>query len=78
MNITSKHITALLAASALSFGLAANAEPGVGRGGREKEIEISGVKLDHYVGHRARMGRVLPDKLKPMALCVPVKPRTDE
>ncbi len=47
---------------------------GMGRGGREKEIEISGAKLDHYLGHRARMGRVLPDKLKPSALHPPGKP----
>ncbi|MBI2961178.1 MAG: DNA topoisomerase IV subunit A [Betaproteobacteria bacterium] len=48
---------------------------GVGRGGREKEIEISGAKLEHHLGHRARMGRVLPEKLKPTGLRVPEKPR---
>jgi topoisomerase IV subunit A len=42
--------------------------------GREKEIEIADAKLWHYAGHRARMGRVLPDKLKPSALKVPAKP----
>ena len=48
---------------------------GIARG-REKEIELAGQKLWHYAGHRARMGRVLPDKLKPVALKVvppPVK-----
>jgi topoisomerase IV subunit A len=42
--------------------------------GREKEIELAEAKLWHYAGHRARMGRVLPDKLKPVALKVPPKP----
>ena len=36
------------------------------RSGKEKEIDISGARFEHYVGHRARMGRVLPDKLKPL------------
>jgi topoisomerase IV subunit A len=43
-------------------------------GGREKEIEIADAKLWHYAGHRARMGRVLPNKLKPSVLKVPAKP----
>lgn len=43
---------------------------GVGRGGREKEIEIAGERLDHYHGRRARMGRVLPDKLKPLGFAM--------
>ena len=38
---------------------------GIGRAGKEKLIDISGVKFEHYFGRRARMGRVLPDKLKP-------------
>jgi topoisomerase IV subunit A len=38
---------------------------GAGRGGKEKTVDLSGEKLEHYVGRRARMGRVLPDKLKP-------------
>jgi topoisomerase-4 subunit A len=42
--------------------------------GRQKEIELADAKLWHYAGHRARMGRVLPDKLKPVALKVPPKP----
>jgi topoisomerase IV subunit A len=45
---------------------------GIARG-RQKEVELAGQKLWHYVGHRARMGRVLPDKLKPLAL-KPVAP----
>ena len=39
---------------------------GVGRGGKEKVVDISGGKFEHYFGRRARMGRVLPDKLKPI------------
>ena len=42
--------------------------------GRDKEIEVADAKLWHYAGHRARMGRVLPDKLKPSAVKVPAKP----
>jgi len=44
---------------------------GIGRGGKDKLLEIKGEKLRHHVGHRARMGRVLPEKLKPTALAVP-------
>ena len=44
---------------------------GIGRGGKEKALEIKGEKLRHHIGHRARMGRVLPEKLKPTALSVP-------
>ena len=43
---------------------------GIGRGGKEKLLEIKGEKLRHHVGHRARMGRVLPEKLKPTGLSV--------
>lgn len=39
---------------------------GVGRAGKEKVVDISGEKFEHYFGRRARMGRVLPDKLKPV------------
>ncbi len=40
--------------------------------GREKEIALTGAKFAHHVGHRARMGRALADKLKaPLALRVP-------
>jgi topoisomerase-4 subunit A len=37
------------------------------RRGKEHEVLLSGARFEHYVGHRARMGRVLPDKLKPLA-----------
>jgi len=43
---------------------------GIGRGGKEKALEIKGEKLRHHVGHRARMGRVLPEKIKPGGLAV--------
>jgi len=41
---------------------------GTGRGGKQKEMALSGEKLKHYFGRRARMGRVLPDKLKPTSI----------
>ena len=45
------------------------------RAGKEKEIVIAGAKFEHHVGHRARMGRVLPERLKPpYTLRVPPKP----
>ena len=47
---------------------------GIGRGGKEKSLEIKGEKLRHHLGHRARMGRVLPEKLKP-PIVLAVKPR---
>ena len=47
---------------------------GVGRGGKEKEVRLAGDKLAHHAGRRARMGRVLPDKLKPRAIRLPPKP----
>jgi topoisomerase-4 subunit A len=47
---------------------------GIGRGGKEKQVKLTGEKLAHYFGHRARMGRVLPDKLKPRALMLSSKP----
>ena len=42
--------------------------------GKDKQITIEGKKLAHYAGHRARMGRVLPDKLKPVKLTMLPKP----
>jgi len=49
------------------------------RSGKEKEIVITGAKFEHHVGHRARMGRVLPEKLRPpYALRVPGKPDAGE
>jgi hypothetical protein len=41
-------------------------------------VELADKKLWHYAGHRARMGRVLPDKLKPVALKVQPKPGEPE
>jgi topoisomerase-4 subunit A len=38
--------------------------------GRDKEVTIPQKEMQHYAGHRARMGRVLPDKLKPLGLRV--------
>ena len=51
---------------------------GVSRGGKEKELVLSGEKLRHHMGHRARMGRVLPEKLKPIALQLSVVTRREE
>ncbi len=42
--------------------------------GREKEVPIPPKDMKHYAGHRARMGRVLPDRLKPHVIKVPPKP----
>jgi topoisomerase-4 subunit A len=47
---------------------------GIGRGGKEKQLPLAGAKLGHHVGHRARMGRVLPEKLTPTGLKLPKKP----
>jgi topoisomerase-4 subunit A len=44
---------------------------GVGRTGKPKDVVIGAKEMQHYAGHRARMGRVLPDKLKPSAIRVP-------
>jgi topoisomerase-4 subunit A len=46
---------------------------GISRG-REKEVTIPQKDMRHYAGHRARMGRVLPDKLKPQGIRVTPKP----
>ena len=43
------------------------------RGGKEKRLEISGAKLSSYHGKRARMGRVLPDRMRPSAIELPSK-----
>ena len=50
---------------------------GTGRGGKQKELTLSGEKLKHHFGRRARMGRVLPDKLKPAAIQFPPAPRRE-
>jgi topoisomerase-4 subunit A len=41
---------------------------GEGRGGKLKTVELAGAKLTHHVGHRARMGRVLPDSMTPVSI----------
>ncbi len=41
---------------------------GEGRGGKQKTLELSGAKLGHHLGHRARMGRVLPDSMTPLSI----------
>jgi topoisomerase-4 subunit A len=47
---------------------------GVNRNGKEKDIELSREKLAHHILRRARMGRVLPEKVKPTALIVSSAP----
>lgn len=47
---------------------------GVARGNKPREITIAQKDMQHYAGHRARMGRVLPDKLKPQGLRLPPAP----
>jgi topoisomerase-4 subunit A len=63
------------------FAVAVSDQPrlivrGVNRNGKEKELLLVKDKLAHHVLKRARMGRVLPEKLKPIALVVPVNPST--
>jgi topoisomerase-4 subunit A len=63
------------------FAVAVSDQPklivrGVNRNGKEKELVLEKDKLAHHVLKRARMGRVLPEKLKPTALIVPAKPST--
>ena len=63
------------------FAVAVSDQPrlivrGVNRNGKEKELVLEKDKLTHHVLKRARMGRVLPEKLKPTALVVPAKPTT--
>jgi hypothetical protein len=50
---------------------------GIGRGGKEKALEIKGEKLRHHLGHRARMGRVLPEKMTPTGMSLPPKPQAE-
>jgi hypothetical protein len=44
---------------------------GIARTGKAKEVTITAERMQHYAGHRARRGRVLPDKLKPSAIQAP-------
>ncbi len=41
---------------------------GTGRGGKDKELRVAGEEFAHHVGSRANKGRVLPEKIKPLAL----------
>jgi topoisomerase-4 subunit A len=44
------------------------------RSGKSKTLVLAGEKLAHYCGHRARMGRGLPEKLRPpLGLSVPAR-----
>ena len=43
---------------------------GTGRGGKVKVVDLTGEKFEYYFGRRARMGRVLPDKLVPSGFAV--------
>ena len=47
---------------------------GIGRGGKEKEIELKAKDLGHYAGSRAHKGRVLPEAVKPTGLRVTPPP----
>jgi len=47
---------------------------GVSKNGKAKSVTLSGAKLEHHVGHRARMGRVLPDRMTPVSISVPDQP----
>jgi topoisomerase-4 subunit A len=63
------------------FAVAVSDQPrlivrGVNRNGKEKELVLEKDKLTHHILKRARMGRVLPEKLKPTALIVSAKPST--
>ncbi len=51
---------------------------GLGRGGKEKEIELKSKALAHHAGHRARMGRVLPEKVKPSGFKIAPPPSGDD
>jgi len=47
---------------------------GQGRGGKDKELDLSAKVLAHHAGHRARMGRVLPEKIEPTGFKLPPPP----
>ncbi len=53
-----------LAAAAVSNRQTIEVSGIVSRTGKEKSLTISGTKLAHHILKRARMGRVLPEKLK--------------
>jgi len=64
--------------SAAVFSGKSLAVAGLGRGGKEKELVLSGEKLKYHFGHRARMGRVLPERLKPSSLNISGPARDEE
>ncbi|MCW5626916.1 MAG: DNA topoisomerase IV subunit A, partial [Burkholderiales bacterium] len=45
---------------------------GIGRGGKEKTVELGKRELGHYAGSRTHKGRVLPEKIKPTRFVPPV------
>jgi len=50
---------------------------GVGRrGGKAREVRLAGDKRAHHCGHRARRGRVLPDRMTPSAIKLPPPPES--
>ena len=51
---------------------------GLGRAGKEKEIELGSKALANHAGHRARMGRVLPEKVKPAGFKLAPPPPVDD
>jgi topoisomerase-4 subunit A len=40
---------------------------GLGRTGKEKEVTLGKKEIGHYASTRSHKGRVLPEKMKPMA-----------
>jgi topoisomerase-4 subunit A len=44
---------------------------GSSKTGKLKSLQLAGAKLTHHVGHRARMGRVLPDSMTPESIELP-------
>ncbi|MFN0314811.1 MAG: DNA topoisomerase IV subunit A [Burkholderiales bacterium] len=50
----------------------------LGRTGKEKEIELKPKDLAHHAAHRARMGRPLPEKAKPLGFKLAPAPAADE
>jgi topoisomerase-4 subunit A len=47
---------------------------GVGRAGKEREIDLKAKDLGHYAASRALRGRILPEKMKPTGLRTHPKP----
>lgn len=51
---------------------------GLGRTGKDKEIVLGSKALSQHAGHRARMGRALPEKLKPTGFRLAAPPAAEE